>query len=327
MFLSFIVPVYNVEDYLSQCLDTLLSQDAQDYEVICVNDGSTDRSPAILADYAARHENLVIFHQPNSGVAAARNAGLAAARGDYIWFVDSDDLIGENVLSHLKAVLEREDCDLLEIGGYQFRDALSEEEKALAARNALPDNVPGPGAVVWRSLIRLSFLRSHDHAFKHPELTHGEDGQFMFELSLLSPKTAALEEPLYFYRLRSGSAETASNPESNRRRLRSHIAVAGIMKQYLAPGNTAAADRLMAVLWRALYDTAGLPFAQTREALAALKAEGLFPMRPPKEARQICSYMTDRTDLVGKAFDWLYMRQHTRLGFATMWLARHLLKK
>lgn len=324
MFLSIIVPVFNTESYLPQCLDSLLAQDMCDYEIICVNDGSTDGSAEILASYARNHANLLVLHQPNSGVAAARNTGLAAAQGRYIWFVDSDDLIRENVLSLLARTLEETDCDQLEIGGYQFQDTLSEEEKALGG--ALPDNVPGPGSVVWRSLIRREFLLSHDLNFRHPELTHGEDGQFMYELSTQKPKVAALDEPLYFYRLRSDSAETAASFPSRLRRLRSHVAVARIMGRLYAGGQTDAdaADRLMSTLWYALYDAAGFPGKQARPALAELHRDGLFPMRNPPKTRHSRSYMTDREDLVGRIFDWLYMHLYTRWGFAAMYLLRRL---
>lgn len=324
MFLSFIVPVFNTEAYLPQCLHSLLEQDLGDYEIICVNDGSTDGSAGILDDYARRYPNLVVLHQPNSGVAAARNTGLAAARGEYIWFVDSDDLIRENVLSLLARTLAQTDCDLLEIGGYQFEDTLTEE--ALAPGAVLPDNVPGPGSVVWRSLIRRDFLLRHKLNFRHPELTHGEDGQLMYELSTQKPRVASLDMPLYFYRLRSGSAETAKSFPSRLRRLQSHVAVARIMGRIYAGGQTDAdtADRLMSTLWCALYDAAVFPGAQARQALAQLREAGMFPMKHPPKTRHTRSYMTDREDLVGQAFDWLYRHLHTRWGFAAMYLMRHL---
>jgi len=104
MFLSFIVPVYNAEIYLPDCLNSLLRQDIphSDYEIICINDGSKDKSLAVMQDYQARFPNIQIIDKENGGVTTARNAGLAAAMGDYIWFVDSDDFIKENVLLHLR---------------------------------------------------------------------------------------------------------------------------------------------------------------------------------------------------------------------------------
>lgn len=100
MFLSFIVPVYNTEKYLAECLDSLLEQDIpyEEYEIICVNDGSTDGSLDILRRYAEAHSNVIVVDKENGGVASARNAGLDAACGDYIWFFDSDDIIHPNIL-------------------------------------------------------------------------------------------------------------------------------------------------------------------------------------------------------------------------------------
>ena len=93
MFLSFIVPVYNAERYIGECLQSLLDQDlpAAEYEILCVNDGSRDGSPAILDAFAREHPNVTVIHKENGGVTTARNAGLAAAKGEYIAFQDSDD--------------------------------------------------------------------------------------------------------------------------------------------------------------------------------------------------------------------------------------------
>lgn len=90
MFLSFIVPIFNSEKYLEACLDSLLKQDipAIDFEIICVNDGSKDRSEVILTKYAKIHDNIKVISQQNKGVAEARNRGIIEAKGKYIWFID-----------------------------------------------------------------------------------------------------------------------------------------------------------------------------------------------------------------------------------------------
>ena len=328
MFLSIIVPVYNAQLYLKDCLHTLLTQNipAQDYELICVNDGSTDDSKAILSEFSAEHRNLIPIHQENSGVATARNVGLAAAKGDYIWFVDADDFIQVNILARLRSVIAESDCDQLVVGGYQFEQVLTSQQEALAREGNLPDNVPGPGAVVWRSLIRRSFLADHNVSFRHPELTHGEDGQFMYELSIESPHYTEIPDTVYFYRIRPGSAETADGSENQRKKLSSHIAVARIMLDYYASGRTdsGTANRLMSVLWNCLYGAARLPLNQTRLMLSALKRRGLFPFRRPKSCTLTSSYVMSRDTFVDKVFDWAYIHMHTRLGFALMWLLYHL---
>lgn len=103
MFLSFIVPVYNAEKYLNECISSLLQQDipANDYEIICVNDGSTDGSLEILRTYENQYTNIVVIDKENGGVSAARNAGLDAACGDYVWMVDADDFIQKDCLGNI----------------------------------------------------------------------------------------------------------------------------------------------------------------------------------------------------------------------------------
>ena len=90
---SVIIPVYNVEEYLRECLDSVVNQTLKDIEIICVNDGSTDNSLAILEEYAAKDERLRVFTQENQGQSVARNLAMEKARGEYIGFVDSDDWI------------------------------------------------------------------------------------------------------------------------------------------------------------------------------------------------------------------------------------------
>lgn len=111
--LSFIVPVYNVAPYLRKCVDSLIMQDCEDYEIILVDDGSTDDSGAICDELAAAYENIRVIHQQNGGLSAARNTGLKVAKGEYICFVDSDDYWEENVLGGLLEQVEREKLDVL----------------------------------------------------------------------------------------------------------------------------------------------------------------------------------------------------------------------
>ena len=92
-FLSIIVPIYNAEQYLEECLDSILCQELTDYELILVDDGSTDSSPAICDHYASSHSQVQVLHQQNQGLPGARQAGFAMATGEYIAFVDSDDRV------------------------------------------------------------------------------------------------------------------------------------------------------------------------------------------------------------------------------------------
>lgn len=117
MYLSIIIPMYNVELYIEQCLLSCLRQNipASDYEIIVVNDGSPDGSLAIAENIANRTSNIHIISQPNSGLSIARNTGVLHAKGDYLWFVDSDDRIRENCLKDLIEQCKRDRLDLLAI--------------------------------------------------------------------------------------------------------------------------------------------------------------------------------------------------------------------
>lgn len=119
--LSFIVPLYNVENYLCKCVDSLLAQEYSNYEIILVDDGSTDNSGTICDEYASssfvhsltRSVVIKVIHQDNAGLSAARNAGLKVAQGEYVCFVDSDDYWQPNVLGGLMAQVEQENLDVL----------------------------------------------------------------------------------------------------------------------------------------------------------------------------------------------------------------------
>ncbi len=114
MNLSIIVPFYNVEKYISKCLDSLLDQNFNDYEIICINDCSPDNSREIVLEYSAKHKNIkLIEHKTNKKVGGARNTGLMQAKGKYIWFVDSDDYIEPNSLNQLVNTCTTNDLDVL----------------------------------------------------------------------------------------------------------------------------------------------------------------------------------------------------------------------
>ena len=124
---SIIVPVFNGEKYLSQCIDSVLAQRYTDWELLLIDDGSTDGAAALCDSYAA-DPRIVVVHQPNSGAAAARNKGIAMARGEWVAFVDSDDYIEKNAYSTMMEVMSREGADIVECAfSFKFRDKETEE--------------------------------------------------------------------------------------------------------------------------------------------------------------------------------------------------------
>lgn len=330
MFLSFIIPVYNAQRYLPECLDSLLAQDIapEDYEVLCINDGSKDDSLTILRQYAEKHPNVTVIDKENGGVTTARNAGLAAAKGDYIWFIDADDFIKENILGQLRETIAQTDCDRLTFGAYQFTDALTETELEQSRQGTLPINTPWYDSVVWRCLLRRSFLEANNLTFRYPELTHGEDGLFMHEVTLCSPATVNLEDVLYFYRIHSGSAETNISIENRLKKLRSFIRITEILRDYFASLEAPAdgsANKFFSFLWMTLYEITRLPAKEAKAAIRELKQKGLFPYPRPAQCTMDRSYMTDRTDIIGKVFDKVYLNLHTPWGYHTMRLLQALM--
>ena len=114
--ISVIVPVYNVEEYLERCVDSILRQTYTNLEVILVDDGSTDNCPQICEQYASFDKRVRVIHQSNGGLFAARNAGIDAAKGEYLSFIDSDDFISEDMYTSLYGNLKKYDADIAACG-------------------------------------------------------------------------------------------------------------------------------------------------------------------------------------------------------------------
>ena len=110
---SVVIPVYNVENFLRACLNSVRNQTLKDFEVICIDDGSPDKSGEILEEYAKRDTRFRIYHQENSGVSATRNRGVELAKGEYIKFVDSDDTIAPTTLEKCYKLAKDEDADIV----------------------------------------------------------------------------------------------------------------------------------------------------------------------------------------------------------------------
>lgn len=111
--ISVVIPVYNVENYIAKCLDSVLEQSDETVEIICINDSSPDSSREIISDYISNHKNIKCIDRPNGGLSAARNTGIVAAKGEYIVLLDSDDWLGENVLKSLYYQAKDADLDVL----------------------------------------------------------------------------------------------------------------------------------------------------------------------------------------------------------------------
>ena len=113
MKISIIVPVYNAEEYLSKCLESLVNQTYRNIEIILVDDGSTDASPQMCDEYAQKDDRIIVIHKENEGLSLTRNVGMAAITGDFFTFVDSDDWLSYNYVENLVVALEANDIDIV----------------------------------------------------------------------------------------------------------------------------------------------------------------------------------------------------------------------
>ena len=151
--ISIIIPVYNSEKYLATCLDSIFNSTYQDFELILVDDGSTDNSSTICDDYATRDSRCIVIHKPNAGVANARNEGLKRARGEYIAFVDNDDVIHPMMLEILYKAIKSGDYDFSMI---LYKKVNNDEYLKLIQENF--NNSSSKKDVHQRDMIRDMFL-------------------------------------------------------------------------------------------------------------------------------------------------------------------------
>ena len=235
---SVIVPVYNVDKYLGECLDSVLRQKLKEIEVICVDDGSTDGSPAILAEHARKDPRIKVVTQANGGLSAARNAGMDIAIGEYICFVDSDDWLVDNALERCVEICERDMLDLLIFGCHVKADSgvtgdavLSKIEAyhkyyrlpeamcghVMSGSHFLLEAVKAGGyypSVPLRIMRREILVRS---GLRFPVGLIHEDEYFSPLLLSFSGRVEALDEKLYVRRLRAGSIMTETGDGSMKR--------------------------------------------------------------------------------------------------------------
>ncbi len=237
--ISIIIPVYNVEKYLSQCLDSIFSQDFTDYEVICVNDGSTDNSLKILRQYEQKHQNLHLIDKQNGGTAAARNAGLKIAQGDYTWFIDSDDWIEPDSLRILAENLT-DDPDIVCFNGKLWYensgkiefDEIKPEKFASGwdyyNQYALASRKFHFVCVVLR-LYKTEFIRKHQ-LFFDTSVTH-EDNLWIPKVMYYAGKLQCISDKVYIYRIREGSKMQTQSPQ----RIFDIVTVANKLAEFFNP--------------------------------------------------------------------------------------------
>lgn len=219
--ISIIVPVYNVEKYLAECLDSLINQTFSDIEIICVNDGSKDNSQKILDEYAAKDSRIIVINQENAGLSAARNTGIRNATGEYLLYIDSDDAIELNTCEVLWKEIETAQADIIVFGLKDMVKAPVDEwfQKVsspvrgffspFSTWSLLYENGAYPYAC--RNCFRRSMLERHNLTFDE-SVRYGEDIVYQFCVFPHARRIQFIPDKLYLYRrLRAGSLTQVAN--------------------------------------------------------------------------------------------------------------------
>lgn len=222
---SVIIPVYNVEKYINRCLKSVISQNYNDLEIIVIDNGSTDRSGSICDSYANEYANISVYHIENHGVGSARNFGLSKARGEFIYFVDSDDYLVGNLFAEFEDKLGP-DLDLLVFSYY------NSFEQEMIERNRTKKTLPYSGSydkydfrkifkelflsdmlyTVWNKFYRREFLLENNISFEKYEL--GEDVRFNLNVYRNVNKVYLSQDSYYVYVIgRKDSAMSGYNPK------------------------------------------------------------------------------------------------------------------
>lgn len=216
--LSIIIPVYNVAEYLEHCIESIIQQKISDYEIIVINDGSTDNSGVICDRLSRKYRDIKVIHKSNEGVSSARNVGISMATAEYILFIDPDDyLIADSLAPVLMQINNK--SDILVYRSYEVSDGIIQKEFPTFNQDLCNKIYDGQSlfingvyarCAVWSSLFKTSFIKSHNLTFIEG-MVNGEDSVFMAFAFMCNPKVQIYNLPLYCVNVRPGSASREWN--------------------------------------------------------------------------------------------------------------------
>lgn len=214
---SIIVAVYNVRNYLEECLLSIVKQDYKNIEIIIINDGSNDDSQKIINKFAAKYDNITAYKKKNGGVSSSRNLGLEHAKGKYILFVDGDDMIRVDMIRNLVNAIEKQKTDLACCNYFYLyknrtKKANFPKENMISSDEAksllfLEDSLKG---VVWNKLFKKSIIDKYNLTFDE-NIKIGEDIVFTVAYLNKIKEISLVNKALYFYRMRKSSALNYQN--------------------------------------------------------------------------------------------------------------------
>lgn len=290
MRLSIIVPVYNVAKYLRKCVDSLLTQDISDYEIVLIDDGSTDECPQICDEYAKQYSHIKVIHQENAGLSAARNTGIKVAQGDYILFVDSDDYLQPTTLAALLAQAERDNLDVLRFR-YQnvkengeafapYKDMTNYNDYSTLPTNGLTflHERMGYQCYAWQFLLKTEIVRQE-------LFTPGiffEDTDWTPRMLLRAKRVASTDLVVYSYLWREGSI-TLSQKDIRKMRKQLHDKL-NLIKNLNAWGDTVENRRwfdgmISALVINVVGIIAQYFYAERKEYIQQIKSYCVLPLK------------------------------------------------
>lgn len=214
--LSIIVPIYNVAPYLKQCVDSILEQSYADFELILVNDGSTDNSGDIVEHYAMTDVRVRAIHKPNGGYGSALNAGLSSSRGSYIGIVESDDYIDSRMYTRLMSVAATKGCDIARCGFVSFNESNETIDNRTLGDDlnsfnvvTFPEFLCTPPAI-WSAVYRRRLISSNGIRAIDIFRLSFQDVDFFVRTSIAAESIVCIPECLYFYRINSQNSSSSN---------------------------------------------------------------------------------------------------------------------
>lgn len=214
---SVIIPVYKVEPWLRECMDSVINQTLKEIEIICVNDGSPDNCGKILNEYASKDNRITVIHQKNQGVSVARNSGLELAHGEYITFADPDDYLNSNAYEIAYGLAKKDDVDILQFGSHRFTDRkiVKQPHQPKVLDMPIISSVSAFNKIdqyVWNKFYNAEIIQQNKLRFIS-KVKLGEDTIFSYMALAHAKKIKIIPTRLYNYRIRPGSAVSTKKRE------------------------------------------------------------------------------------------------------------------
>ena len=233
------MPIYNVEKYLPECLDSLIAQTLNDIEIICINDGSTDSSPQIIKRYAKKDSRIIVINKKNSGYGDSMNQGLAKATGEYIAIVESDDYIDEDACENLYRLAKKHNADIVRANYYHHTDASDEIHYSIQKQHLdQPMNIDDDPAIlyeapaIWSAIYRRSFLKKNHVEFLPTPGASYQDTGFNMKALCSAERIVYTDKAYLHYRTDNGNSSVKSRDKMDYV-LKEYAEIGGCSTQYV----------------------------------------------------------------------------------------------